>query len=317
MSIGELLGEDLSGEFKSSKVNKIVSNIQKLPPEQVDALDVIISSLTNGHADGERPLALQSINLDHFEQDDLEIELVFSANVSAILDQKIPDGTKRNMECFHLFDDGMKEVAVNVIPGTKRYYGQRAVRTVIIRPVSRLTDNRAYNIYISKFLQANNYSYLKENHTIRFTTHEILDITPFNLELCYSYLSLTLSSSNIASGDENIPVNTDIVLTFSSNVIADTVRTHNLECFSLESSKKQPVEIDVIMAEPDDNSDSQNEIIIHPRYHLLSNTVYALTISESLQGSNQKRLKTDQIITFRTGAANTAGIDEQDGLTIA
>ncbi|MEN6327925.1 MAG: Ig-like domain-containing protein [Syntrophomonas sp.] len=317
MSIGELLGEELSGEFKSSRVNRIVNQIQKLPTEQVDALGTIISSLTNGHADGERPLALQSVKLNHPEQDGLDIELVFSANVSNVSDQKIPDGTKRNMACFHLFDDGMKEVAIDVLPGAKRFYGQKAVRTFIIRPLFQLTDGRVYKIYISKLLQANNYSYLKENHTVMFSTREIMNITPFNQELSYSCLSLTLSSSNIESGDENIPVNTDIVLTFSNNVIADAVRSHNLECFSLESSKKQPVEIDVIMAEPDDNSESQYEIIIHPRHDLLSNTVYVLIISENLQGGNQKRLKADQIITFRTGAANTADTNEQDGFSIA
>ncbi len=317
MSLGELLGEELLSEPQSSKINRIISNMRKMPTEQVDALDLFVASLTNGSASGDHLLALQAINLTSSEPDDFEIELVFSVNVSAVMDHKIPDGINRNMDCFHLFDDGMKELPIEVIPGNKRMHGKKAGKTFFIRPLSRLTDGRTYKIFISKFLQANNYRYLKENHTILFSTHEIMDITPFNQELCSSYFSLALSGSNIASGEQNVAVNTDIKLTFSNNVITNAVRNHNLQCFSLESSKKQPVEIDVIMAEPNDSSEQKKDIIIHPRHDLHSNTVYVLTISESLQSSNQKLLGTDQVITFTTSAANITSTNEQAGLSIA
>jgi transcriptional regulator with XRE-family HTH domain len=316
MSLGELLGEELLSEPQSSRINSIISNIRRLPTEQVDALDLFISTLTNGHASGEHLLALQAINLNRSAQDDFEIELVFSVNVSAVMDHKIPDGTKRNMECFHIFDDRNKEVPIEVIPGNKRMHGQKAGRTFIIRPLTGLADGPHYKILISKFLQANNYRYLKDDHTIIFSTHEIMNITPFNRELCNSYLALSLISSNIVTG-KDIPVDTDIKLIFSNNVIANAVREHNLQCFSLDSSKKQAVEIDVIMAEPNDNSEKQNEIIIRPRQVLQSNTVYVLTVCESLQAHNQKRLGFDKIITFTTGSANVTDTDESTGLSIA
>jgi hypothetical protein len=211
----------------------------------------------------------------------------------------------------------MKEVSIEFIPGNKRMSGQKAGRIFFVRPLSQLTDGRNYKLLISKFLQANNYRYLKENHTVIFSTHEIMDITPFNQDLCSSYLTLKLNGSNIASGQENVPVNTDIKLTFSNNVITNAVRDHNLQCFSLESSKKQPVEIDVIMAEPNESSEKKKDIIIHPRHALQNNTAYVLTISESLQGGNQKLLGTDQVITFTTGAANITSTNEQAGLSIA
>ncbi len=317
MSLGELLGQELLSEPESPKLNRIINNIRKLPVEQVDALDLFTASLANIHAVGKNPLTLQAINLNHSEQDGFEIELLFSANISAIMEHRIPDGTKRNMAGFHLFDNGMKEVPIDVIPGNKRMLGQKAERTFIVRPRTRLTDNKTYKLNISKLLQANNYKYLKEDHTIMFSTCEIIDITPFNKELCSPYFSLTLDGSNIACGDENVPVNTNIKLTFSNNVIANAVRDHNLQCFSLESSKKQPVEIDIIMAGPDDKSEKKKEIIIHPKHGLHSNTVYVLTISEGLQGINQKLLGTDKIITFTTGAANITSTDEQNGLSIA
>ncbi len=312
MSIGELLGEELMSGPESPRINRIINNIRKLPVEQTDALDLFVASLANGHAAGENPLTLLNIKLNHSDQDDFAIELTFSANVSAIMDHRIPDGTKRNMAGFHLFDDGMKEVPLDVIPGNKRMLGQKAERTFIVRPRTRLTDGRVYKLNISKLLQANNYKYLKENHTIMFSTYEIIDVTPFNKKLCTPYLSLSLDGSNIASGDENVPVNTDIKLTFSNNVITNAVREHNLRCFSLESSKKQPVEIDVIMAEPHDSSEKKKEIIIHPRHGLHSNAVYVLTISENLQGGNKKLLGTDKIITFTTGSANIASGEQVD-----
>jgi transcriptional regulator with XRE-family HTH domain len=317
MSLGELLGQDLMSKPQSSKINRIASNIRRLPPEQVDALDLFIASLSDGHGSGEHTLALKAINLNHSEPDGFEIELVFSANVSAVMEHRIPDGMKRNLECFRLFDQNMKEVPIELIPGNKRMYGKMAGRTFIVRPLSRLADRKAYKISISKFLQANNYQYLKENHTILFSTDEIMDITPFNQALCTSCLSLSLIGSNISSGDENVPVNTDIILGFSNNVITNAVRDNNSQCFSLESSRKQAVEIDVIMAEPHDDSEKQREIVIHPRQALQSSTVYALTISANLQGSNQKQLGMDKIITFSTGVANISSADDQVGLSIA
>jgi transcriptional regulator with XRE-family HTH domain len=317
ISLGELLGEELMSKPQSTKINRIAGNIRRLPPEQVEALDLFIASLSNTQDSGKNSLSLKTINLNHFEQNRFEVELVFSANVSAVMEHRIPDGMKRNMECFHLFDEKMKEVPIEVIPGNKRMYGQKAGRTFIIRPLSRLDDGRAYKIIISKLLQANNYNYLKEDHTILFSIEEIMDIAPFNQELSSSYLSLLLTKSNIAPGAVNIPVNTDIKLIFSNNVTAREVRDHNLQCFTLESSKRQTVAIDIIMAEANDNSERQKEIIINPREALQGNTVYILTISESLQGSNQKQLGMDKIITFSTETANTSSTDEQVGLSIA
>ncbi len=317
ISLGELLGEELMIEPGSPQIDRIISNIRKLlPAEQVDALDLFIASLSNGHAAGEKPLSIQSINLNESHEDNFELEVVFSANVSAIMDNRIPDGTKRNMAGFHLFDDGMKEMPIEVIPGNKRMLGQKAERTFLVRPQNRLTDGRVYKLTISKLLQANNYKYLKENHTIMFKTNEIIDITPFNEKLCAPHLSITLERTSITSGDENVPVNTDIRLTFSNNVITSAVRDHNLQCFSLENSKKQPVEINVIMAEPNDSSEKKKEIIIHPKHGLHSNTVYVLTINESLQGCNKKRLGTDKVITFTTGNTNTENVIH-DGVSIA
>lgn len=316
ISLGELLGEELMSGPESPRIDRIINNIRKLSAEQADALDSFVASLANGHAAGDNLLTLQAVNLNQSDQDNFEIELTFSANVAAIMDHRIPDGTKRNIACFRLFDDGMKEILIDVIPGSRRMPGQKAERTFIVKPRTRLVKDRAYKLTISKLLQANNYKYLKQNYTVIFNTHEIINITPYSKKLCAPHLSLTLDGGNISPGDENVPVNADIKLVFSNNVIANEVRDNNMNCFSLVSSKKQPVEIDVIMFEQSNNSEQNREVLIRPRHGLQCKTVYILTISEGLQGANKKRLGTDKIITFTTGEANITG-DEQNGVTIA
>lgn len=316
ISLGELLGEELLNEPESPVIKRIIGNLRTLPAEQVNALDLFVASLCSAYAAGENALSLQAINLTRSDQEDFFIEILFSANVSAVMEHRIPDGMKRNMESFHLFDDEMKTVPVDILPGSKLMARPRAERVFAVRPRSRLADGRAYKLIISKLLQANNYKYLKENHTIVFTTHEIIDIKPFNQKLCGPYLSLTLDDCNIPSGSDCVPVNTDIILTFSHNVITQVVRNHNRHCFSLKNSKGQPVEIEVMMADPKDSSTKKKEIVIHPKYGLQSKTVYVLTISESLQSGSRKLLGTDRIITFTTGEANT-GADEKGGISIA
>ncbi len=315
IGLGELLGEELMSEPESPRLNRIISNIRKLPVEQINALDLFIASLSNGYAAGENPLKLQEISISRPDQDDFSIDLVFSSNVSAIMEHRIPDGTRRNMNGIRLFDEVMNELAIEVIPGNNLMLGQKAERTFIVKPHLPLADGKVYKLTISKFLQANNFKYLQENHIIMFSTHEIVDITPFNKNLCSQYLSLTLDSCNTATGAERVPLNTDIKLTFSNNVITNEVRKHNLQCFSLEDSKKEPVEIDVIMADPNDST-RKREVIIHPAHGLQSNTAYILTISENLKCGNQKVLGTDKIITFTTGDAKDTN-SKQDGFSIA
>lgn len=306
ISLGELLGEPLLSEPESPQINRIITNLRKLPTEQIEALDLFVASLSAGYASGETPLTVQAINFNDSDNEEFEIEIVFSANVSAVLEHRIPDGTQRNMAGFHMYDDKGKEVSIQVIPGSQRLFGRKAERTFIIKPQKQLENKKAYRLEISKLLQANNYKYLQENHTILFSTHGIINITPYNKKLCSPYLALTLESSSISQGDENIPVNASIKLIFSNNVITKSVREHNQQCFSLKDSKDRPVDIDIIMADPEDSSTRKKEIIIQPKEFLSSNTVYILTISDSLQGGNQKLLGTDKIITFTTGETRLA-----------
>lgn len=302
VSIGELLGEELMHEPESPAIAQIVANLRKLSAEQLQAFNQFLSSVTKQNASGDAPLTLQAIRLNPYELEELELELVFSANVSAVMEHRIPGGTERNMACFQLLDEENRKVPMELTPGNQKIFGREAEKTFLVRPAAPPAEGTVYSLYISRLLQANNFKYLLEDHVITFSADEILDLKPDHHKLRSAYLSLSLERCSLASGDEHVPLDTEIKLTFSNDVISKPVREHNLRCFSLQTSKNRPVELDVIMAEPN-HLGKKTELIVRPRSPLAGNTVYLLTISENLMGINRKRLGSDKVITFTTGSA--------------
>lgn len=303
ISVGELLGEDLMSEPENPTIQRVVNNIKRLSQEQLGALDVFLASISSEYAKGEKPLLLKDIQLNPSDENCFEIELTFSHNVSSIIDSRIPDGTERNKSCFQVLDENMNKVPMELISGDRQRFGPDAHKSFIITPLKPLDDDKTYTLYISRFLQANNYKYLKADHTVTFKNREIVDISPFNKELCDLYFSLALENSNIVNGAENVPVNPDIRLTFSNDIGSQTVHTNNLLCFNLQTSKNQPVDIDIIVPDPIYPYEEQKDVVIRPLYPLDHNTVYILTVSEKLMGKNHKSLGTDKVIIFTTGNA--------------
>ena len=94
IGIGDLLGESLLSEPESPVMERIISNIRQFSPEQIDALDTFLASISNGYASGEKPLTLQSIQINSDESEGFEIELTFSSNVSAVMEHRILEGVE-------------------------------------------------------------------------------------------------------------------------------------------------------------------------------------------------------------------------------
>lgn len=303
LGIGELLGESLLSEPESPVMDRILSSIRKFSPEQRDFLDTFLASISSGYASGEKPLALQSIQLNPDEPEGFEIELTFSANVSAVMDHRVLDGIERNKSCFQLKDSHNNLVPIELLLGSDKRFGKHVDRIFVVRSLISLDDGEIYSLHISRLLQANNYKYLKIDHVVELTIHEIVDIKPYSQKLCSSYLLLVLEKSNLSPGGEDIPIDTDIRLIFSNDVCAPEVRAHNLTCFTLRTSRNEPVDIDIAMAENNDHYEKKKEILISPRTQLAKSTVYILTIAAELMGKNRKSLGTDKIISFTTGNA--------------
>ena len=317
VGVGELLGEEVMNEPDSPIMQRLQRNIRSLSSDQLEALDLFLASISKGSSTGETPLSLQEIQYHPNDSEELEIKLVFSSNVSAVMEHRIPGGTERNMSCFQLFDAEKNQIPIELIPGNQRAFGRNAEKAFIIKPLLSLKSNQLYILHISRLLQANNYRYLHQNHTISFTTNEIVNLTPHNRKLLIPHLSLTLENSSLASGSENVPVNASLRLTFSNDVCAQAIREHNRSCFSLQTSKNKPVEIDIIMAEAADHPYRKKEIVIQPRYGLEQNSAYILIISERLKDINQKQLSTDKMISFTTGNEETNSQTEKNDQSIA
>jgi transcriptional regulator with XRE-family HTH domain len=317
IGIGDLLGESVLSEPESPVMERIISNIRQFSPEQIDALDAFLSSISNGYASGEKPLTLQSIQINPDESEGFEIELTFSSNVSAVMEHRILEGVERNKSCFQLTDCQNKLIPIELVPGSKKKFGKHVDRIFVVRPLVSLDDSQIYTLNISRLLQANNYKYLAENHTIDFTKQEIVNIKPYNQKLCAPYLSLALEKSNLAPGREAVPFDTDIRLTFSNDVCASEIRDHNLSCITLQTSRNQPVDIDIVMAESNAHPEKKKEIMIHPQNGLARETVYILTITGDLMGKNRKCLGTDKVLTFTTGSSASNSVAAQENESIA
>ena len=300
IGLGELLGEDSPAKSESPVLDRIIGNIKQLSPEQIDALDLFLASISKERASGEKPLTLQTIHISCTEPETFEMELVFSSNVSAVMEHRILDGIKRNKSCFLLYDSSNNQIPIELIPGKESKFGRQVDRIFVMKPLIPLHEDQIYTLTVSRLLQANNYKYLKENHTIIFSTSEILSITPYNKKLCDPYLSLSLEKSLPAYNEDNISCETDIRLLFSNDISASDIRVHNQNCFSLRSSRDQLVDIDIIFAEKNDSPERKKEVIIRPCKSLEHNTVYILTVSSELMGKNQKNLGIDRVITFVT-----------------
>lgn len=110
---------------------------------------------------------------------------------------------------------------------------------------------------------------------------------------------LALTSSNPANGQNNVPVTTDINLTFNKNVVNLAVKDNNMKCFSL-SGNGISVPIQVVM--PDDQVDFEHRrnIDINPLQNLKPGTVYKLVISGQMQAKNGLTLGSPVTISFTT-----------------
>ena len=92
---------------------------------------------------------------------------------------------------------------------------------------------------------------------------------------------LTLESSSIANGAQNVPVNPEIVLGFSKNVVNISVKENNKNCFSMIDSKGNSVPVDIIMGDDQVNptQEIKRTITVKPAVSLDPGETYLLKIS--------------------------------------
>lgn len=118
--------------------------------------------------------------------------------------------------------------------------------------------------------------------------------------------ALALLSTSVVDGAIDVPLDVQIVLGFSKNVIAISVREQNSQCFTLSKAQSDPIDLEVIMADDQLEPEKKREIILKPTQVLEPGAVYQLTISKTVTSKSGTNLEQDiqlSFTTIKTGAA--------------
>lgn len=115
-------------------------------------------------------------------------------------------------------------------------------------------------------------------------------------------IPLDMVSSSPADGQEDIPINGDITVSFNKNVIYLLIRDANKTCFSLLTADGTKVPVDIIMADDQtpEGFEQRRDVIIRPLHELKPGTAYIVKISPELQAKNGMSLGHEDIIHFVT-----------------
>ena len=117
---------------------------------------------------------------------------------------------------------------------------------------------------------------------------------------------LTLVSSSIPNGSENVSTTPEIVLTFSKNVVNFTVKDNNEKCFKLTDSKGNNVPVDVIMGDDQVDPSIKRIITIKPKSPLTPGETYLLKIGGGITSKSGVSIGKDSYISF-TVADDSSG----------
>lgn len=122
-------------------------------------------------------------------------------------------------------------------------------------------------------------------------------------------IALTLVSSSIKDGDNNVPLNPTIDLQFNKNVVNLAVKDNNSKCFHLVDNAGKSVTIKIIFPDDQLRSDYKEQIFITPDQNLAPNSKYTLYIDNTLQAKNTKSIDNAYMIAFTTGSAVTTDVN--------
>jgi methionine-rich copper-binding protein CopC len=103
-----------------------------------------------------------------------------------------------------------------------------------------------------------------------------------------------------ADGAEDIPIDQEIKLSFSNNVINTTIRENNMACLQLVDSDGNNVDMKIFMADDQIHPDQKRDIIITPAANLAENMTYTLKINGDLSGKNGNTLGEELTVSFST-----------------
>lgn len=110
----------------------------------------------------------------------------------------------------------------------------------------------------------------------------------------------SLKTSNPEDGQKKVPIQSDINLTFSKNVVNILVKENNEKCFKLLDQEGQVVPIEIVMADDQIEREKRNDIILVPKEALDHGKSYTIVISKDLMSKSGVTLEDEVTISFTT-----------------
>ncbi|MHB1420150.1 MAG: Ig-like domain-containing domain [Bacillota bacterium] len=118
---------------------------------------------------------------------------------------------------------------------------------------------------------------------------------------------LTLAASSPANGQKDVPLTSNIKLTFNKNVVNMAVKENNLKSIGLYTAADAKVPVEITMADDQIQPEYKDDITINPVNELLPSTTYKVIIAPELTAKNGTVLGKQVVITFTTvGESQTA-----------
>ncbi|MCL2167324.1 MAG: hypothetical protein FWH49_08585, partial [Clostridiales bacterium] len=111
-----------------------------------------------------------------------------------------------------------------------------------------------------------------------------------------------------------------ITLTFSNNVINESVRENNRQSISLYDDRQNEIPIEVIMADEQIQPDAKRDIAVKPVVSLTPGASYTLVVSQTMQAKNGAYADKVYSIAFsitESGASTGASADASDAASDA
>ena len=118
---------------------------------------------------------------------------------------------------------------------------------------------------------------------------------------------LTLASSSVPDGAQNVDPNVHVVLTFTKNVVHFNVKENNLQCFSVTDSQGNAFPIRVVMGDDQVDPEAKRVVTIVPQSPYQAGETYTLTVKKGLTAKNEENvLEEDVNLRFTIRAQTTA-----------
>lgn len=117
---------------------------------------------------------------------------------------------------------------------------------------------------------------------------------------------LTLASSSVPDGAQNVDPNVHVVLTFTKNVVHFNVKENNLQCFSVTDSQGNAFPIRVVMGDDQVDPEAKRIVTIVPQSPYRAGETYTLTVKKGLTAKNEENvLEEDVNLRFTIRAQTT------------